>query len=167
MNSGSRIKFLALFLIHLVAFRKWLNCGVLRVLSTHWGAFLSSKANGAFWSRTKALRLKGSGWKHSLLIFVACKKLSSRIHGAASILIIRKAKRMICWGSARKPAIKGCNWIKGWTGFVERKGKRTTQACGLKLWNKLLADTSTNNLSFGAIDRNSSKPLWLAKGNWE
>lgn len=44
---------------------------------------------------------------------------------------------------------------------------RTAQAYGLTSWNKLQADTSANSLCIGAVGRNKSKPLWLAKGNWE
>lgn len=88
---------------------------------------------------------------------ILCENWIRRFRGS-DILIICKAVGRAWWRSVRKPAKKVCNWIKEWMGFIERKGNKTTQAYGLTLWNKLQADTSTNNLRFGAIDMNNSKP---------
>lgn len=156
MDPGSCVKFLAPFLVHSVAFGKWLNCGILQGAeqALRSVSFLGNKGGFLEWITSSAPRRV---WMWSPCL---CNLHLNWIQGSegAGILIICKAVGRECWGSVRKPAKKGCNWIKEWTGFVERKGNRTTQAYGLTLWNKLQADTSTDNLCFGAIDRNNSKP---------
>lgn len=124
-GDGFCIKFLALFLIHCMAFGKLLNCRSCEVLSACWGAFLSSEAKWDFWSRAGTRQFIWSGhvqWKESSPCL--CSLYSNWVQESRVLVSLSSAKKGGWFaGSVRKPATKGYDWIKGQTDFVEIKGQ--------------------------------------------